>query len=340
VIRAQEKLIAGGARARPVLLELLASEDGVVRMRASGAVSALKRDALPFAAAILRLRADKEAETRRFVCLILGNLGSSVPEAAEVLCALMEDEDVRVSATAAYGYWLTTGDAEHAAKKLVDLMETNRGAAMPIFMLPDFGAKALPALEAGLRSKHPLMVRHCCSVVSRLRGRAAPPTDLLHELVEGGPKEARDAVLSALACIPDRSPRAVRIYLEFARTGENAERLSAVTGLATSAPHEGQTAAEVTKVVLRALQDDWFRVRVRAALVLHRVAAGTEPQILALAALLNDEEPQVLVPVVRALEKFGARAKCAVPLLRAFLKKHDSPLMRTRVLRVIQTIES
>ena len=215
VIRAYDQLLAGGEEARPVVLELLASEDDVVRLRAVGLAVGLKRDALPLAPAVLALKSDRVAETRRLVCLVLIELGNSVEGGTEALTSLMADEDPRVSANAAYGYWRNTGETATATKRLVDLLKQKAGLLTypAIIRLAEIGKGALPALQAGVRSDDIVLIANCCAVVSRLGPRASAMEDLLLERLDNGPKEAWGAFLSSLASIHARSPRTVQAYI-------------------------------------------------------------------------------------------------------------------------------
>ena len=97
-----------------------------------------------------------------------------------------------------------------------------------------------------------------------------------------------------------------------------------------------QTACDL---VLRALRDEWWPIRKSAAEAMPEVASGTEAEVLALAALLMDEEPQVIPTVLLSLGDFGPRAKVAVPLLREFLLTRESPMTRRVVLNQIERIE-
>jgi HEAT repeat protein len=317
----------------PALLRALDDDDTQVRqeaMTALGRIGPASREAIPV---LLRALRDKDTDYRVLALQALGGIG---PENEAVIPALVkafrEDGQERIRSAAMRALQAIGSKAGSAVPELASSLQRKdpptRSAAIAV--LGAIGPEAVPSLVAAVRDPDAGIREAAAGALMKLGPKARDAIPGLTEIVKGNdPVVVRTTAVEVLGAI---GLETLPVLIQALRDREPGPRNAAVTAITKLGP--GPKTRPALGPLIELLKDELVN-NVTVSCV---AGFGSEAVGPLLAALKSKSSTQGLRNHSReALERMGANAKGAVPVLIEMLKD-DDPFLRTAADRILQKI--
>ena len=312
----------------PLLVEVAADADSVVRLNAMDGLAELGKSAVPGL-----IEATKNPQTAYSACLALGQIGAVAAPAVPALVQLLGGEGGELRREAALSLGAIGPGAEAAVPSLIKLLEDpDYGVRLgAVFAVGRIGpaAKAADAALQKLAMTNPpallraLLVWAMARVKPEDKAMTRKAVSILCESMRSQEPRVRATALRGLGdlhTVPDVIVPAMKRLLD---EGPTEVRDDALTVLASV----GEPAVPALTAALQ--QSD---VRLRAIEMLGRLGPKAAPAAGALVGLLKSDDPVTCREALRAIGAIGPAARSGVPAITKALRDRDITVRYTACL--------
>ncbi|HTU26269.1 MAG TPA: HEAT repeat domain-containing protein [Pirellulales bacterium] len=327
----------------PQLTEALKAKEAGIRWRAARALAAIGPDASDAAPALAAALGDKEHHVRSHAAYALGALGPGGAPYTKQLVALITDPDMHVRRAVVRAIGKIHSDPEIVVPAMVQALSTAdpSDALAAIRSLAMYGEKAAPAAIKVLKEAPPKSKARywACVLLAELGPKAEPGIDPLKAALSDedpgtrmqaalalgqiGPA-AKSAVPALVHVLDDDALTGVRYTAAYAlgQIGDKEAVASlkkasvgkdtllstlSIWAIAKLEPENEQAVGKAIDAIVSAMEDKRPEVRQAAAQALWDLKAPHEKVGPALAAALNDENPEVVANVLDSLASLGEK---------------------------------